>query len=757
MQQSNMHGPRGETRVSSGGKRRSQDSIRVLVRIRPLSEKEQARADKYAVCCGEDGRSLQVKLNNNGSNKAANKNFTFDLTLHPGLTQQTVFEMCGIKDLLQSVVEGYSSTVFAFGQTGSGKTYTICGESATEMFDSDIPGPNGQRAILPSDGLFLRSAIYLFDLLSGIKDKQFSVKASYLEIYNETVLDLLNVTNKSLPIRWHAQKGFFVENLFVVECDDVRDLMAVYEEGTKNRKVGSHELNKDSSRSHSMLTVHVEASFGDPVDGHTVQQFGKISFVDLAGSERVKESKSSGERLVETAAINRSLFALGNVISCLGDPRRSGQHVPYRDSKLTKLLQDSLGGNGLTLMITCVSPSSQWIDETLNALKYANRAKNIVNKPLVHTDPLQRLIEDLRKENALLRAENAFLKGINPNHPSIGPPLGGLGSHNSRPLTGYPLLSSHQPHSPSVESPLAAHLPKTSGSTRHGNGGAASPSPAVSGSTSGRYVPVEQVQELLEEYSRENERMKNSLGHLKTQKEQMDRDYQLVMHENEKVLHKLDRLELIFSTRPEVESEGWEHAAAQRKTTPSSSKEGSSRQAAAAAARRQTTKTNSSHKEDPMPHSYGGAPSSYSKMPASSGRTPLSEGKPPKSYKMQLISDVDSLDDMLEEEESSSHEHLNGGMTRHSTYRNRLAASEPSLFHGSPSHSGSAQDSSDESLREENLRLIKTIQDLQNSLMRAERTRSIPVAPKKQEAEIRHLRQINAQLERRLRDLDKGK
>jgi len=172
----------------------------------------------------------------------------------------------------------------------------------------------------------------------------------------------------------------------IVECTNVNDMLAVLHEGNKNRKIGSHELNKDSSRSHSILTTYLisEIQNGD----ERIKKYGKISFVDLAGSERLKESKSQGEMIKETGNINKSLFTLGKVINGLTDKKLKNQYIPYRDSKLTMLLMDSLGGNSKALMIACVSPSGVYFEETLNTLNYAARTMNIKNTPILQVNCL---------------------------------------------------------------------------------------------------------------------------------------------------------------------------------------------------------------------------------------------------------------------------------------------------------------------------------------------------------------------------------
>lgn len=260
-----------------------------------------------------------------------------------------------------------------------------------------------------NDGLIPRSIKYMWERMTTRKE-QFYVQAAFMEIYNEQLRDLLNPSTGILQCRYSAKSGFFVEDLMVVECTSTNDLIDILHEGMKNRKSGSHELNPDSSRSHSILTVYlISETVAD--DGHIFKKYGKISFVDLAGSERLKETKSKGVMLKETGNINRSLFTLGKVISCLSDAGKdkSAKHIPYRDSKLTMLLMDSLGGKSKALMIACVSPSSAYLEETLSTLNYATRTMNIKNKPIIQMDKLEQDIYNLKGEAHRLRLENEWL------------------------------------------------------------------------------------------------------------------------------------------------------------------------------------------------------------------------------------------------------------------------------------------------------------------------------------------------------------
>lgn len=335
------------------------------------------------------------------------KEFSFHACLGPETSQADVMALCGIQQLLDAALAGYHVTIFAYGQTGSGKTHTMSGKE--DIISDDAY--NGHD----HDGIISRAVQYLFHQVHTRKDAKYSLKASYLEIYNEGVYDLVhfNPKAKSLPVKWDASYGFYVQGLKVVPCSQQRTMMEVIRTGMKHRKVGSHRLNMESSRSHAIMTIYCDATPTDPTsyDFGTIR-YGKLSFVDLAGSERVKDSMSEGTMLKETININKSLSALGKVISTLAERDAAGTtaHVPYRDSKLTKLLMDSLGGSALTLMIACCSPSSLQVEETLSTLSYATRAKNIHNRPTVQYDPREAQISLLRREIELLRQENSLLR-----------------------------------------------------------------------------------------------------------------------------------------------------------------------------------------------------------------------------------------------------------------------------------------------------------------------------------------------------------
>nr|7TR1_K Chain K, Kinesin-like protein,Kinesin-1 heavy chain [synthetic construct]7TR2_K Chain K, Kinesin-like protein,Kinesin-1 heavy chain [synthetic construct] len=385
-----------------------QSSISVAVRVRPFTEAESNRLvkiDNDDVFLGDGCLTSDNNNNNNNSNSNGNgngngssaanssgastsrraifntlgglrkiinvvddrmliiasKRFVFDRLFDEDCTQDQVYRNT-TQPLLDSVLDGYNATVFAYGATGCGKTHTISGT--------------------PEDpGVIFLTMKELYNRIEELKDtKIIDISLSYLEIYNETIRDLLNPMTqcKNLVIREDANNKISVSNLSRHRPNSVEEVMQLILEGNKNRTCSPTEANATSSRSHAVLQINViqKDRTGDITEEHT---FATLSIIDLAGSERAAATKNRGARLNEGANINKSLLALGNCINALCDPRRRN-HVPYRDSKLTRLLKFSLGGNCKTVMIVCVSPSSQHYDETLNTLKYADRAKEIKTK-----------------------------------------------------------------------------------------------------------------------------------------------------------------------------------------------------------------------------------------------------------------------------------------------------------------------------------------------------------------------------------------
>ncbi|XP_059092034.1 kinesin-like protein KIF12 isoform X7 [Tigriopus californicus] len=385
------------------------DNINVVVRVRPLNGREVKSDDTNITQFPGDGG---IWVEEKTGDKL--RPFTFNVVFEPEASQADVLEHSGIKRLIEMAVDGFSTTCFCYGQTGSGKTHTLTGPP--HLFQSKRTDP-----LHVDHGLVFRSFIYLYEQLKQkSNDSSYVIKASYLEIYNEKVIDLLNTGAKksNLNVRWDKKsRAFVVDNLFSIECEELDDLVAVLEEGLKNRAIGKHNMNEHSSRSHTILTVHIhseEKATSEDNKGVYITRHGKINFVDLAGSEMTKKTKSEGKTLEEANNINKSLMVLGYCIAQLSSQKRNdrGVHIPYRDSKLTKLLADSLAGNGVTLMIACVSPAKSNCSETMNTLRYAARAKKIKTKPVVVMDPREALIVSLKREVNILTQENNHLRQL---------------------------------------------------------------------------------------------------------------------------------------------------------------------------------------------------------------------------------------------------------------------------------------------------------------------------------------------------------
>ncbi|KAL0838560.1 hypothetical protein ABMA28_016664 [Loxostege sticticalis] len=387
------------TRGSSTTLNGDEDNINVVVRIRPLNEKEKATGEREILEFPGKGQVICQTMIPGQKPKV----FSYNVVFEPAATQEDVLEYSGVKRLLEMAVEGFSCTAFCYGQTGSGKTHTLTGP----------PGlvERGTSPYSPEHGLVVRSFVYLFQLIHERPECHFILKASFLEIYNEKVIDLLNPgsARKPLQVRWSKEsRSFYVENLFTVDCEQLDDLFAVLEEGMRNRAVGAHAMNANSSRSHTLLSVRVRRDLRADA-AITCSTHGKINFVDLAGSEMTKKTNSTGKTLEEANNINRSLMVLGYCIAQLSDGKKRG-HIPYRDSKLTKLLADSLAGNGVTLMIACIAPTRSNLSETINTLRYASRAKKIKSKPIVKMDARDALILSLKREVEALQTENEHLR-----------------------------------------------------------------------------------------------------------------------------------------------------------------------------------------------------------------------------------------------------------------------------------------------------------------------------------------------------------
>ncbi|XP_064634767.1 kinesin-like protein KIF27 isoform X2 [Lineus longissimus] len=373
-------------------------NVKVAVRVRPLLQREKLSSETSCV---------KIIPANNQIILGKDRAFTFDHVLGPKNTQEELYENC-FKPLIAGCFEGYNCTVFAYGQTGSGKTYTIGGGNIADLTEDEF-------------GILPRAIKHIFARMEEHKHIDYKVKVSYFEVYKEELADLLDPdpsSKKDLHIREDDKGITVIIGAREVECESMEEVMSCLEAGSSVRHTGSTQMNEQSSRSHSIFTMLIEQSWCEPetpvrdqsddeeLDGDMTHYISsKFHFVDLAGSERAHKTGNTGDRFKESVHINTGLLSLGNVISALGDPKKKSTHIPYRDAKITRILKDSLGGNAQTLMVCCISPSSASFDESLNSLKYANRAKNIKNKPIINRDPQSIRFEEMQSEIRALREE----------------------------------------------------------------------------------------------------------------------------------------------------------------------------------------------------------------------------------------------------------------------------------------------------------------------------------------------------------------
>lgn len=344
--------------------------MKVVVRVRPENTKEKAAGfhkvahvvDKHILVFDPKQQEISFfrgkKSGNRDITKKQNKDlkFVFDAVFDETSTQLEVFEHT-TKPILRSFLNGYNCTVLAYGATGAGKTHTMLG-SATEP------------------GVMYLTLLDLYKSMDEIKEEKIcSTAVSYLEVYNEQIRDLL-VNSGPLAVREDAQKGVVVQGLTLHQPKSSEEILHLLDNGNKNRTQHPTDMNATSSRSHAVFQIYLRQQDKTASIDQNVR-IAKMSLIDLAGSERASATSAKGTRFREGTNINRSLLALGNVINALADTKRKNQHIPYRNSKLTRLLKDSLGGNCQTIMIAAISPSSMSYDDTYNTLKYANRAKDI--------------------------------------------------------------------------------------------------------------------------------------------------------------------------------------------------------------------------------------------------------------------------------------------------------------------------------------------------------------------------------------------
>ncbi|XP_050598588.1 kinesin-like protein KIF13B isoform X9 [Bombus affinis] len=375
------------------------DKIKVAVRVRPFNRRELELGTQCVVEMSGQQTILQHPTTMDKIERSKPKTFAFDhcfYSLDPAVenfaNQDVVFDALG-RDILDNAFQGYNACIFAYGQTGSGKSYTMMGS-----------GEN--KGIIP------RLCDNLFDMIAKQQSSEltYKVEVSYMEIYNEKVHDLLDPkpNKQSLKVREHNVLGPYVDGLSQLAVTSFQDIDNLMAEGNKSRTVAATNMNSESSRSHAVFSVILTQTLTDSKSGVSGEKVSRMSLVDLAGSERAVKTGAVGDRLKEGSNINKSLTTLGLVISKLADQnsgnnKNKDKFVPYRDSVLTWLLKDNLGGNSKTVMVATISPAADNYEETLSTLRYADRAKRIVNHAVVNEDPNARIIRELRQEVEALK------------------------------------------------------------------------------------------------------------------------------------------------------------------------------------------------------------------------------------------------------------------------------------------------------------------------------------------------------------------
>ncbi|KAJ3798287.1 kinesin-like protein [Lentinula aff. detonsa] len=402
-------------------------NIKVVVRCRPLNSRELARGAKPLIRMSGNQTFLDPpEVGSQQDTKRATERktmaFGFDKSYwsagprdEPGYcSQQTLYDDLG-KELLDHGFAGFNACILAYGQTGSGKSYSMMGY-----------GPDKGIIPLTCSELFVRVS----ERKAADPNINFTVEVSYIEIYNEKVRDLLNPKNTgNLRVREHPSLGPYVEDLSKLVVNSYDEMMTLMDEGNKARTVAATNMNETSSRSHAVFTLLLTMKRHDSDTNLDTEKVSRISLVDLAGSERANSTGATGQRLKEGANINKSLTTLGKVISSLalasssdtkkGKKGKGEEFVPYRDSVLTWLLKDSLGGNSKTAMIAAIAPADY--EETLSTLRYADQAKKIKNKAVVNEDPNAKLVRELKEELEMLRARVSGSSGEDTFDPKVPP------------------------------------------------------------------------------------------------------------------------------------------------------------------------------------------------------------------------------------------------------------------------------------------------------------------------------------------------
>lgn len=402
------------------------DNVKVAIRVRPPlpREREEGIPFRSIALVSEDHKCIRLveylgaQLDEVERQKEWDEKpflfqlhrFTFDFVFDMDSSQADVYSQTAQQAVL-SVLEGYNSTIFAYGQTGTGKTYTMEGFTYN---NND-----------PAKGIIQRTIEDIFYNIEQASNQntKFIIRASYLQIYNEMISDLLKPEKKNLQIREDKKKGIYVDNLTEWAVRSPVDLYALLKRGGSFRATASTYMNDVSSRSHAVFVITVEQMTQEFINGeaHTQIKVGKLNLVDLAGSERIRITGATGLQLEESKKINKSLSCLGNVINALTESK-GRYHIPYRDSKLTRLLEDSLGGNCRTTMIAMISPAHESFSESLSSLHFAQRAKKIKNRPIINEDvnnralirqyeiELKNLRKELEEKNQMLQSNHLVMQ-----------------------------------------------------------------------------------------------------------------------------------------------------------------------------------------------------------------------------------------------------------------------------------------------------------------------------------------------------------
>ncbi|XP_016307420.1 kinesin-like protein KIF1C isoform X2 [Sinocyclocheilus anshuiensis] len=438
-------------------------SVKVAVRVRPFNSREMNRGAK----CVIQMQDKSTCIINPKQPKEAPKNFTFDYSYwshsseeDPSFaSQRKVYQDIG-EEMLLHAFEGYNVCIFAYGQTGAGKSYTMMGKQDP-----------GQQGIIPQmcEDLFRQTAD------NTDPDLSFSVEVSYMEIYCERVRDLLNPKSRgALRVREHPIMGPYVEDLSKMAVTNYSDIADLMDTGNKARTVAATNMNETSSRSHAVFTILFTQRRHDNMTSLDTEKVSKISLVDLAGSERADSSGAKGMRLKEGANINKSLTTLGKVISALADmhgsKKRRSDFIPYRDSVLTWLLRENLGGNSRTAMIAALSPADINYEEILSTLRYADRAKQIKCNAVINEDPNARLVRELKEEVNRLK-ELLLSQGLSNLITASGsetecPSLGGASGELHQPLLSYVQSTSDAPMEGVTPTSPTAHISKEEAAER---------------------------------------------------------------------------------------------------------------------------------------------------------------------------------------------------------------------------------------------------------------------------------------------------